>query len=70
MIDTVQLLARTGGLPLDPVYSGKAFSGLLGDIATDRFSPNSDVLFIVTGGTPGLFAYRNTFATGPSAEQI
>ncbi|MFJ2992332.1 D-cysteine desulfhydrase family protein [Pandoraea sp. NPDC087047] len=67
MIDAVQLLARTEGLLLDPVYSGKAFSGLLADIATDRFSPNSNVLFIATGGTPGLFAYRSTFAAEPAA---
>lgn len=62
MIDAVQLLARTEGLLLDPVYSGKAFSGLLGDIEADRFAPDTDVLFVMTGGTPGLFAYRNTFA--------
>ncbi|VVE43699.1 D-cysteine desulfhydrase family protein [Pandoraea anhela] len=62
MIDAVQLLARTEGLLLDPVYSGKAFSGLLSDIETGRLGTDTDVLFVMTGGTPGLFAYRNTFA--------
>ncbi|MCI3206251.1 MULTISPECIES: D-cysteine desulfhydrase family protein [Pandoraea] len=62
MIEAVQRLARTEGLLLDPVYSGKAFSGLLNDIETGRFGTNTDVLFVMTGGTPGLFAYRNTFA--------
>ncbi|VVE26433.1 D-cysteine desulfhydrase family protein [Pandoraea anhela] len=61
MVDAVRLLARSEGILLDPVYSGKAFSGLLGDLANDRLPPNSDILFVATGGTPSLFAYRDTF---------
>lgn len=61
MKEALHLLARTEGILLDPVYSGKAFSGLLGDIRKGVFPAGTNVLFIVTGGTPGLFAYRSVF---------
>lgn len=61
MISTVRLLARTEGLLLDPVYSGKAFAGMLHDIASGRYKPGQKLLFIMTGGLPGLFAYRTAF---------
>ncbi|WP_186332258.1 D-cysteine desulfhydrase family protein [Bordetella genomosp. 13] len=60
MVDAVRLLARTEGLLLDPVYSGKAFAGLIASIQAGDFPAGSAVLFIMTGGTPGLFAYRST----------
>jgi L-cysteate sulfo-lyase len=61
MIHAVRRMARTEGLLLDPVYSGKAFAGLLHDIAAGVYNPGDNVLFVMTGGTPGLFAYRETF---------
>lgn len=59
MREAVQLLARTEGLLLDPVYGGKAFAGLLHDIRSQRYQPGASVLFLMTGGLPGLFAYRS-----------
>ncbi|HIU78331.1 MAG TPA: pyridoxal-phosphate dependent enzyme [Candidatus Avilachnospira avicola] len=41
------------GLPLDPVYTGKAFSGMLREI--DRKKLSGPQLFIHTGGLPGVF---------------
>ncbi len=61
MVEAVTLLARTEGILLDPVYSGKAFAGLLGDIRKGIIQPGTDILFIATGGTPVLFAYRSVF---------
>lgn len=61
MIDAVRRLARSEGLLLDPVYGGKAFAGLLHDIASGIYKPGDDLLFIMTGGVPGLFAYREIF---------
>lgn len=62
MIDAVKLLARTEGIFLDPVYSGKAFAGLLADINAGKFQKGERILFILTGGLPGLFAYRSAFS--------
>jgi D-cysteine desulfhydrase len=58
MIDAVRLLARSEGLLVDPVYGGKAFAGLLSDIQTGRYKAGANVLFLMTGGQPGLYAYR------------
>lgn len=59
MRKALHLLARSEGLLLDPVYSGKAFAGLMNDVRAGAFPDGSSVLFVMTGGTPGLFAYRS-----------
>jgi L-cysteate sulfo-lyase len=61
MVDAVRLMASREGLLLDPVYSGKAFAGLLSDISAGRFSTGDNILFIMTGGSPGLYAYASDF---------
>jgi L-cysteate sulfo-lyase len=61
MMAAVRLMARTEGLLLDPVYSGKAFAGLLADIQAGRYAAGQNLLFVMTGGAPGLFAYRTAF---------
>lgn len=63
MFEAVRLMARTEGLLLDPVYSGKAFAGVLADIRRGVFQPGDAILFVMTGGVPGLFAYRPAFET-------
>jgi len=64
MVAALRLLARTEGLLLDPVYSGKAFAGLLQEIRAGAFGPDDAVLFVMTGGGPGLFAYEPALAGG------
>lgn len=61
MLEALHLMARTEGLLLDPVYSGKAFAGLLADIRAGRHAAGRKLLFLMTGGTPGLYAYRGLF---------
>ena len=56
VVETMQLFARTEGILLDPVYSAKAAWGLVDLIAQGIFKSNQTVLFIHTGGIPGLFA--------------
>jgi len=51
------LVARTEGIFLDPVYSGKAMAGLIDHIRKGKLSKKDTVLFVHTGGTPALFAY-------------
>lgn len=55
--EAVQLVARTEGLLLDPVYTGKAMSGLIDMIRKGEFRTDETVLFWHTGGTPAIFAY-------------
>jgi D-cysteine desulfhydrase family pyridoxal phosphate-dependent enzyme len=56
VVKTIQLFARAEGILLDPVYSAKAAWGLVDLIAQGIFKSNQTVLFIHTGGIPGLFA--------------
>lgn len=58
---TIKLMAQNEGVILDPVYTGKAFTGFLNDINMGKFPKNEPLLFIHTGGTPGIFAYNNDF---------
>jgi D-cysteine desulfhydrase len=51
-------LARLEGLVLDPVYTGKAFAGMLAELAAGRFDDCRDIVFVHTGGIFGLFAQR------------
>ena len=61
MVEAVQTMARTEGLLLDPVYGGKAFSGVLADIRRGAFKSGDAILFVMTGGLPGFFAYPSAF---------
>ena len=62
MLEAVRLMARQEGKLLDPVYSGKAFAGLLHDVRAGLYPAGASVLFLMTGGTPGLFAYKEALA--------
>ncbi|OGG50803.1 MAG: hypothetical protein A3F84_17440 [Candidatus Handelsmanbacteria bacterium RIFCSPLOWO2_12_FULL_64_10] len=57
--EAVQLVARTEGLALDPVYTAKTVAGLIDHIRQGRFTRGQTVVFVHTGGTPALFAYGN-----------
>jgi len=56
MKEAVELVARKEGLILDPVYTGKAMTGLIDLVRKKKFGKDDIVVFIHTGGLPGLFA--------------
>ncbi len=56
-LEAVRLCATTEGLLLDPVYTGKAMAALIHDVRTGR-AGDGPVLFWHTGGSQGLYAYR------------
>jgi L-cysteate sulfo-lyase len=60
--EAIRLAARTEALALDPVYSGKGMAGLIGLARQGRFSASDVVVWIHTGGLPGVFAYPETMA--------
>jgi len=55
--DAIRLMAQAEGILLDPVYTGRAFGGLLDLIRRDAFGAGQNILFWHTGGTPALYAY-------------
>ena len=56
--EAISLFARSEGLLLDPVYTGRAAAGLMDLIRRGFFSAQESILFWHTGGTPALFAKR------------
>lgn len=56
--EAITLFARSEGLLLDPVYTGRAAAGLVDLIRHGFFPAQQNVLFWHTGGTPALFAQR------------
>ena len=61
MVEAVKLMAQTEGILLDPVYTGKVVAGLIGLARTGYLKKDEKVLFIHTGGSPALYAYRDYF---------
>jgi 1-aminocyclopropane-1-carboxylate deaminase/D-cysteine desulfhydrase-like pyridoxal-dependent ACC family enzyme len=55
-VQAIQFAGRTEGLVLDPVYSGKAFAGMLAQLRAGRWPGQAPVVFFHSGGAPGLFA--------------
>jgi len=64
-IAAIRDLARREGVILDPVYTGKAFTGLLSDGRAGKIPRRDRVLFIHTGGIFGLMAQRGAFCEPP-----
>lgn len=61
-LDAIRLVARTEGILLDPVYTGKAFAAMRDYIQTGRVVQGATVVFLHTGGQPALFAYSEELA--------
>lgn len=57
MAEAVRLLARTEGILLDPVYTGKTMAGLVDLVRKGHFREDNSILFVHTGGTPALYVY-------------
>ncbi len=55
----INKLAKTEGILLDPVYTARAFYGMLNCIENKKMKPNSNVLFWHTGGLPAIFNYAD-----------
>lgn len=61
MVAAVVMLARTEGILLDPVYSGKCMAGLIDLIRKGHFKKDQTVVFVHTGGSAALFGYMDAF---------
>ena len=57
--EAIELMARTEGIMLDPVYSGKAMAGLIGLIGNGVIKQGSSVVFLHTGGFTPYYDYSS-----------
>lgn len=58
-VEAIRLVAQTEGVVLDPVYTGKAMAGVIDLIRRGEITSRHKVLFLHTGGAPGLFAHSS-----------
>ncbi len=63
-LDAMRLVARTEGILLDPVYTGKAMAGMIDMVRHGEFAPEQTVVFWHTGGQPAVFAYAGWLSEG------
>lgn len=65
----IRLVARTEGILLDPVYTGRAMGGLIDMIERGELSSEHSVLFWHTGGTPALFPHAKDLTERTAGEE-
>jgi len=61
LFECIRWLAEIEGVVLDPVYTGKAFYGLIEEMKQGKFDGFSDIVFVHTGGIYGLFPFKHNF---------
>jgi D-cysteine desulfhydrase family pyridoxal phosphate-dependent enzyme len=62
-MEALALVARTEGVLLDPVYTAKAMAGMIDHIASGAIEPGDTIVFLHTGGSPGLFGHAERIAS-------
>ncbi len=61
-LEALALAGRHEGLILDPVYTGKAMAGLVAHARAGAIARGETVVFLHSGGTPGLFVHADLVA--------
>ena len=61
MKDALGIMATKEGILLDPVYTGKAFDGLIELVKSNYFKSSDRVLFLHTGGSAAIPAFEWVF---------
>lgn len=56
-IEALKLVAKTESVILDPIYTGKAMAGLIGEISRGNITKDETIIFLHTGGLPGVFIF-------------
>jgi 1-aminocyclopropane-1-carboxylate deaminase/D-cysteine desulfhydrase-like pyridoxal-dependent ACC family enzyme len=56
--EAVFLFARTEGVIVDPIYSGKCAAAMIAHIREGQFRKDDVVVFVHTGGTPAIFTWN------------
>ena len=64
-VAAVRLAGAREGMVLDPVYTGKAMAGLAACLRDGRIGAAERIVFLHSGGTPGLFANLDAFEATP-----
>ncbi|MEO9190155.1 MAG: pyridoxal-phosphate dependent enzyme [Acetobacteraceae bacterium] len=58
-VEAVRLFARTEGIVLDPIYTGKAAAGMIAHVREGRYHTDDVLVFVHTGGAPAIFTWSD-----------
>ena len=67
--EAVRLFARTEGIVLDPIYTGKAAAGMIGHVRRGDFKSGEIVVFVHSGGTPAIFTHNHLWLDNKAKPQ-
>ncbi|MCM2430593.1 pyridoxal-phosphate dependent enzyme [Streptomyces sp. RKAG337] len=70
VMDALLLAARTEGMVLDPIYTGRAMAGLIAAVREGDIVPGHRTVFLHSGGLPGLYGHPQTLARAAAALTI
>ncbi len=62
-VAATRLFARTEGVILDPIYTGKAAAGMIARIRAGAWRHEDTIVFVHTGGTPAIFTWEELWPT-------
>lgn len=68
-VEAVRLFARTEGIVLDPIYTGKAAAGMIAHIRAGRYRAGDVLVFVHTGGAPAIFTWNDLWTPGKEPVQ-
>jgi D-cysteine desulfhydrase/L-cysteate sulfo-lyase len=57
-VEATRLFARTEGVILDPIYTGKAAAGMIAHVREGRYKADDVLVFVHTGGMPAIFTWN------------
>jgi L-cysteate sulfo-lyase len=57
--EAMRTAARTEGIVLDPIYTGRALAGLIAAVREGEIRPGERTVFLHSGGMPGLFGHAD-----------
>jgi len=69
-LQSIELLLRTEGILLDPIYTSKAMAGFIDMTRNSKLKIPAVVAFLHTGGFPTVFAYHDVLSTNLPAPRM
>ncbi|PRB84707.1 D-cysteine desulfhydrase family protein [Pseudomonas sp. MYb185] len=57
--EALKLVAMHSGIVLDPIYTGRAFAGLIAAVREGSAKPGDKIVFLHSGGLPGFFGSQD-----------
>ncbi|NEA52824.1 pyridoxal-phosphate dependent enzyme [Streptomyces sp. SID13666] len=70
VMEALLLAARTEGMVLDPIYTGRAMAGLIAAVRDGDIVPGHRTVFLHSGGLPGLYGHPQTLDRAAAALTI